>query len=370
MSHRGQLEQQKSYIIESYKDGISTNKLAKEFNCNSGTIYYFLQDNNVTIREKQKYYSGDIEDFDDKIITMYNSGSSCGEISRKLGPSIHTIIRRMKQLNLDTSRYNDIKYGNLLKDKWETVEQMFTDGISCRQIGKQLGHAGPEVAKLLKKHGYKPSQTKYTIDESFFETINTQEKAYTLGFLYADGNVRDNCFRWNIQKGDKDILEKIAKAIQYTGPIPIRYKSGNRQPQASLYIGRKKMAKDLCNLGCVPTKSLILRFPTENMVPKNLLSHFMRGYFDGDGHLDSNVGYTGSYDFITESIKYLPVNHTAVYQRYKDKPPQESAHTLHFNRNADKKLFLNWIYQSSTIHMDRKYQKYLDFCEKHGFDPV
>lgn len=45
----------------------------------------------------------------------------------------------------------------------------------------------------------------------------------------------------------------------------------------------KKSYTDLINKGCGINKSLILKFPDETQVPQNLISHFIRGYFDGDG---------------------------------------------------------------------------------------
>lgn len=45
------------------------------------------------------------------------------------------------------------------------------------------------------------------------------------------------------------------------------------------------MMGDLISNGCVPKKSLILKFPEEDIVSKELQSHFIRGYFDGDGSL-------------------------------------------------------------------------------------
>lgn len=43
------------------------------------------------------------------------------------------------------------------------------------------------------------------------------------------------------------------------------------------------MANDLINLGCIPRKTLVLKFPNESTVPKQLIKHFIRGYMDGDG---------------------------------------------------------------------------------------
>jgi intein/homing endonuclease len=43
----------------------------------------------------------------------------------------------------------------------------------------------------------------------------------------------------------------------------------------------KKLHDDLVKHGCVEKKSLILQFPKD--LSQELISHFVRGYFDGDG---------------------------------------------------------------------------------------
>ena len=49
------------------------------------------------------------------------------------------------------------------------------------------------------------------------------------------------------------------------------------------------MFNDLIKQGCVPNKSLILTFPNKHQVPKNLINHFIRGYFDGDGSISYGI---------------------------------------------------------------------------------
>lgn len=48
-----------------------------------------------------------------------------------------------------------------------------------------------------------------------------------------------------------------------------------------VHLTSDNMFVDLCKHGCVPNKSLILTFP--RTIPDNLIHHFIRGYFDGDG---------------------------------------------------------------------------------------
>ena len=53
---------------------------------------------------------------------------------------------------------------------------------------------------------------KYYLKEDIFDNIDTEEKAYWLGFLYADGNVANNAsrIRLSLAENDLEILEKFS----------------------------------------------------------------------------------------------------------------------------------------------------------------
>jgi len=108
--------------------------------------------------------------------------------------------------------------------------------------------------------------------------------AYVLGFFAADGymiaNKRGAHFI-DFYSNDREILEKIRKIIASDHTITIRSRQNEHQKNSyRLQIGSKVWFKDLTKLGFVQNKSLVLRFPT---VPVQYRSHFIRGYFDGDG---------------------------------------------------------------------------------------
>jgi intein-encoded DNA endonuclease-like protein len=118
--------------------------------------------------------------------------------------------------------------------------------------------------------------------------------AYILGFLCADGNIIDseNSSRTRyvqFASKDKEILEKIRKALNSNHPIRIRSSQKKLFPNGKYYtfsktfyfrIGNKKLVSQLEKLGVPARKSKIIKFPK---VPSLYLSHFVRGYFDGDG---------------------------------------------------------------------------------------
>lgn len=103
--------------------------------------------------------------------------------------------------------------------------------------------------------------------------------AWVLGLIASDGDVVNTLKVWGITSKDYSCLEKVAKIIDYTGKIRPKYD----EPDCfRLAIHSTYMVQSLLSLGIVPAKSLILEYP---QIPKHLNSHFIRGYFDGDGYI-------------------------------------------------------------------------------------
>src|SRR5690606_21393784 len=131
---------------------------------------------------------------------------------------------------------------------------------------------------------------KYNFNESFFETIDTEEKAYWLGFIAADGNINDRgenkskSLHIGLSFKDKNHLLKFMININYSHlliEIKERIINLKKRRYVRLNLNSKKMYNDLLDKGITPRKSLTLK-PPKN-VPKDLVRHWIRGYFDGDG---------------------------------------------------------------------------------------
>lgn len=122
---------------------------------------------------------------------------------------------------------------------------------------------------------------RYKYDENYFEKINTEDKAYFLGFIAADGCIvrrSKNGYMMTLKLHikDKHIIETFIKCIN--GEMPL-WRHGQRDV-VEVHVSGYKFCNDLIRLGIVPKKSLIMEYPK---IPKNLERHFLRGYFDGDG---------------------------------------------------------------------------------------
>ncbi len=150
------------------------------------------------------------------------------------------------------------------------------------------------------------------ITENYFENIDNKEKAYWLGFLYADGNIntekrRPKSYRLQVavDKKDEQIIDSLIKSLNAFEKNKIF-----QEKMVRLCIRNKKLTKDLINHGIVPRKSKKIELP--NFKRKEFYLAFLLGYFDGDGQQNTTKICSGSKIFlkqIKESFN-LPFNIT------------------------------------------------------------
>lgn len=233
----------------------------------------------------------------------------------------------------------------------------------------------------------------YDIDRNFFEKIDTQEKAYILGFIYADGYNSNRQIVLTQLSQDKDILEKIKEVIKSENPIQ-EYNNSWGKSSAKITFNSVKLCKDISNMGAIKNKSLTLKFP-EEIVPENLMQHFIRGYFDGDGciwngkrkkmivkdpksksgtreRIIHNVKFTftGCYSFIKPLqeflIRKIGLKETKLnFSKAKNKNNNtcDQVCTMEYSGRGNIKKLFDYMYSDSVIHGNRKYNKFLEiFC--------
>jgi len=352
------------YITEQINNGVSMFHISKEFQCNSGTVWYFLQEHNIETKYKRSENYGKQDQFKNEIISLFNNEKSAYQISKDLCLGKRTVLRWLKSWGYNTSKKRKLDPNKpTLKSRLSEVIELFTGGMNCGAIGRKLGYSGSQVYLLLNKHGFDTPKAKYDVDETFFDKIDTQEKAYVLGWFYSDGNVMPSGqIRICLCEKDVEILRHIRDIMKYTGPLYNKKARNSSLPQVELCINRQVLCKQLIKLGCVPNKSLKLKFPTEEQLPKYLHSHFVRGYFDGDGSVCRDVSIVGSLDFINTLKNILPCQITNIYPRYKDRDARLTAHQLHICRQSEVKKFYHWLYCEATIWLPRKRNKFPHRC--------
>ena len=244
---------------------------------------------------------------------------------------------------------------------------------SLTQLHKKYGVKRQTIAKYLKQDGFEVvnQQNRLRCNEHVFDVIDTEEKAYWLGFLYADGNISSNGHRLEVILAIKDVdhLEKFRKFLNLETKVRIAKNSGKGEFIARLSVRNKNIWTQLNNKGCVPKKSLILQFPNENVFAnKNLIYDFIRGYCDGDGCLmlhqheakiKTNVSFVGTEIFLIELEKFLNIK--GFIGSKSSKNHVNKAFELKYAGTKARKI-ARLLYENSNIYLDRKYKIYENFC--------
>lgn len=249
------------------------------------------------------------------------------------------------------------------------IDKYLNENYTLKQLGREFGCPYPTIRNLLNKHNINSRGNKqgYPRDEFYFNKIDSEEKAYWLGFLYADGCVHSNNNEVSINITDKEHIEKFKKAIKASNHKITATQDKRFSKAKTLYqfaIKDKQLHKDLIKWGCVPQKSLLLnKIPN---IPRDYISHFLRGYFDGDGSLhylqgtnNYRISFIGTKDFLSDVQKELQTN-VSLQANIAGK-----AFVLQLAGRKQVERILKYLYQDSTedIRLNRKYQKYLDCLE-------
>lgn len=258
-----------------------------------------------------------------------------------------------------------------IKEYLETPEE----DRSLTKVGEKYGVRRQTISKYLKDMGIEVVnyQNRARLDETVFDSMDTEEQFYWLGFLYADGNISKTGNRLELTLALKDIdhLEKFRNFLKLTTEIKTVLRNGHYA--CRLYVRNKHLWGTLNNLGCVPCKSLILEFPKREIFKNNkmFILHFIRGYVDGDGCLsyywnkqhtsiNTQVSIVSTESFLN-SIKKLFGNKHGYIHNKSSKDWENKAYQLTFN-GAIARKFARYLYEKATIYMQRKYEKYLYFC--------
>ena len=311
-------------------------------------------------------YKQELKKHFDEIVELQKSGMQLKTIAEKFNVPPRSIGRLLLENGIRTrTKLSDINEENIIND--------YSSLISIHKIAEKYKISPSTVSAILKRNnvkivGSEKFNQKYTLNEHYFDTIDTQEKAYIIGLLMADGCVHKNTISISLQEDDGYILEKINSLLgsnRPIKPIDMKKKKDTYKNQYKLSIVNKYMANQLRNLGIVEQKSLKLEYPY--WITDNLLPHLIRGYLDGDGSIiktRNRVSLTGTCMFLNKlkDVLYDTLNIESTICKYNDITCDLKINNIH---NA--KIFLDYIYNNSTIHLNRKYDVYISRYVNNSF---
>ncbi len=221
------------------------------------------------------------------------------------------------------------------------------------------------------------------VNDGYFKTIDTQEKAYWLGFLWADGSISKtakrasgpNRLRVTQKAAEKAHLEQLRDII---GPdyelVPTHV--GTPHQGFQLDINCRPLCASLEQLGYGP-KDVRVHIPP---IRKSLHRHFMRGYFDGDGCLSlytqtmrgctvlkQEWSLTGNRTLMAK-MKMLLEDEAGTTPTVQLKPYKHSPGTasLRYGKKADIAALHEYLYKNATVYLESKHQKFVEFFSRYA----
>lgn len=336
----------------------SVTQIAKEYGCSENTVRRAMKKYGLTKTSKKSYQNKEI------LLNMLQT-KTVQEIANHFNVDDHTISR---WINKNDISFNDKKlYRN--KDWLEQKLKEFNGSLSA--ISKATGYKKDTMLEWCYKFNLKhtpESNRKYNLNIDYFKNIDSEIKAYYLGFGMADFGMDKNCykFEFRLKKDDKYIIEKLAKELNYTADL-YHYKDNIREGYV-LSISSRDICRDLIYHGITPNKSGKEILP--NTIPKELIKHFIRGFIDGDGYIggakDKTLAICSMSYNILLSIKLFLEKELNI-KEYKIKPTlKESGNILYYyNVYGDSFIkVLDYLYKDSTIYLTRKYDNYLIHLNK------
>lgn len=266
-----------------------------------------------------------------------------------------------------------------LKEKQKQMllgAKAFINGMSSDDVQKKYGICYASIYNAIKKYNLPYNKTygrSIFFNEHFFHNIDTEEKAYWLGFIFADGSIiktSKNMDKYNrlsicLSKKDEHHLEKFTNAIEYPKDNIKHANCSNlgEYPQSYVRINSIALVDDLISLNCNPNKTFTPSFPSNKDIPSNLIRDFVRGYFDGDGCISGKVK-SPLFEITSELYAIQQLQDILMNSCNLSKTKLRfcrNSYTLRYGGTNQIKKIFHYLYDGATVFLERKYKKFTTY---------
>ena len=313
----------------------------------------------------------------DEFVNNYNKLRSSRKMAKLYGCDKGIILKFAKEIG-----YKNEQTGMLSISQKEEIISQYNNKTSS-ELAEEYGVSRGQITKIWYDNNLigKDRHT-YPFDYGYFENIDANDKAYFLGLLASDGNVFNRnkegtqaIIKLSLQKEDRNILEIFKVYLGSKQPLYItERKSSYMNYMYTLELVSNKMAEDLKKYNIIPYKTYNYEMI---LLEDKYMSHYVRGYFDGDGSIlcSNNTYHTPSQYDVTISgfVHNLEKMQQYLYQHdikttiaIDNRKIKKNKYNLPFGNlrfdNIDNKYkFIQYIYQDKRdIYIARK--KYLSNC--------
>lgn len=353
-------------IIEAYWTK-TAKELSEMYGFKPNTIKGIWQRNGLSGKNK---FAPDEKEF----IDIYTS-HTIKDTAKYFNVDRHTIVQFAKKINI-----YDFELKITPEQKEEIIAKYNTN--TSKELAKEYNISPSWVSGIWKQAGLKGKTNRtYYLDETFFDTIDSDEKAYWVGFIAADGCIyhptdnRQDILSITLQNEDKEHLEKFKQALKTQKPLSYHQRCDRQY--VSLQISSNHLVQSLKNIGIDYRKTYDVKWPR---LPEEFIPSYIRGYFDGDGSISKNIqinkmhrvniGIVGFEENLQNFQKYLSqknIRSLIVLDKRENKYTKQNFANLSFTNKKEKNKFLHLIYDNATVYLDRKYtlaEQFMTFFEQ------
>lgn len=212
---------------------------------------------------------------------------------------------------------------------------------------------GVIIGENNKSRSYKRTN----INKDYFKQWSVN-MAYIFGLWCADGNISKSSggyyFSIKLKNDDRYLLENILNEMKSSHKI-----YDDNDNSSKICFSCKEIYYDIIKLGGVENKSLIMKFPK---IPKKYISDFIRGYFDGDGSINTrNTGYLiGTYEFcskLKEILNSNGISESSIKQKHPERGIDNNCYCLNIFKQFEFSKFEKFVYHNvdeNSIILKRK----------------
>jgi len=247
-----------------------------------------------------------------------------------------------------------VSYNRLTLEQKQKITDSFVLGMECRDIHACLGVSQRAVARVLSEAKINTKRrNRYTLNEGYFEIINSQVKAYLLGLMAADGCVTETNYV-AFESIDKELTQLLKDELQYSGEVRAIKPSGGYRPHYRINFSSQELARSLRQKGVIAGrgKSGVYYFPQDEY-----LAAFVLGYFDGDGCAYVNKGRSGGLACIVGSLQLVGELARRLNMGVVTEHQHKQVYYWRIYSQSNIQTFYAFIYQHEKLGLQRKKQK-------------
>jgi DNA-binding transcriptional regulator WhiA len=260
-------------------------------------------------------------------------------------------------------------HGSYQNKDW-LIQKHIKEKLSLASMARECGHISYQAIQAwMKKHAIPIRHRQYSLHEEIFNSCDSPEKAYWIGFLMADGSIvnQDNRYRrlgLLLAQKDKEHLEKFCSFLNWNGPIQKRIINtfGKQYSEVKVQVSSKQLVNDLIQYGIIPRKTGQEQIKN---IPFRFLRDFIRGYFDGDGsimrdrHKKKFVIVSASQKILKQIqgilMKNCQLPQTKIYRKRNSLTKQPSnCYALQYGGVYNIQRIADYLYRGATVYLSRK----------------